>query len=128
MLLGEDLLAGTDVVVVPHHGSGTSSSRPFVARIAPGIALISAGYRNRWGLPRPDIVRRWTDAGAEVLTTVRRRRSHPCAFATVLASSTSIATAIESAGSGTKSEWIERGEFSPVALYISFFLRVRLHG
>ena len=33
------------------------------------MALISAGYRNRWGLPRADVVQRWQDAGAEVLTT-----------------------------------------------------------
>jgi competence protein ComEC len=69
LLLDDDMPAGVDVVVVPHHGSGTSSSRPFVARIAPEIALISTGYHNRWGLPRRDVVRRWRDAGAEVLTT-----------------------------------------------------------
>lgn len=68
-LLSDDPPAGADVVVVPHHGSATSSSRPFVARIAPEFALISAGYHNRWGLPRRDVVRRWRDAGAEVLTT-----------------------------------------------------------
>jgi len=54
---------------VPHHGSRTSSSPSFVSGLAPDTALISAGYRNRWGLPRPDIVRRWRDAGAKVLTT-----------------------------------------------------------
>jgi competence protein ComEC len=68
LLLG-DTIAGSDVVVVPHHGSRTSSSRSFVATAAPDLALISAGYGNRWGLPRPDVVRRWRDAGAEVLTT-----------------------------------------------------------
>jgi len=69
VLLSDDLPVRSDVVVVPHHGSGTSSSRSFVAGSAPGIALISAGYHNRWGLPRPDIVRRWRNAEAEVLTT-----------------------------------------------------------
>jgi hypothetical protein len=51
-----------------------------------------------------------------------------CGFAMLSALWASIVTAIESTGSGTKSEWIERGEFSPAALYISFFPRVRLHG
>jgi len=69
LLLSNDQTESADVVVVPHHGSGTSSSRSFVARIAPEMALISAGYRNRWGLPRADVVQRWQDAGAEVLTT-----------------------------------------------------------
>lgn len=69
VLLSDGILASTDVVVVPHHGSRTSSSPSFVSGLAPDIALISAGYRNRWGLPRPDIVRRWQDVGADVLTT-----------------------------------------------------------
>lgn len=68
-LLHGDSNVASDVVVVPHHGSRTSSSRPFVATVAPDLALISAGYGNRWGLPRPDVVRRWQNAGAKVLTT-----------------------------------------------------------
>jgi competence protein ComEC len=31
--------------------------------------LVSAGYRNRWGLPRPEVVQRWQSAGAAVLVT-----------------------------------------------------------
>jgi competence protein ComEC len=68
-LLLDNAIATSDVVVVPHHGSKTSSSPPFVARLAPDIALVSAGYRNRWGLPRPVVVRRWRDAGADVINT-----------------------------------------------------------
>ena len=56
-------------VVVPHHGSRTSSTATFVAESRPAIALISAGYRNRWGLPRREVVERWAAAGARVLTT-----------------------------------------------------------
>jgi competence protein ComEC len=57
------------VVVVPHHGSRTSSTVPFVAACRPLLALVSAGYRNRWGLPRREVVERWHAAGAQVLTT-----------------------------------------------------------
>ena len=42
-----------DVVVVPHHGSLTSSTVPFVEALRPAVALVSAGYRNRWGFPEP---------------------------------------------------------------------------
>ncbi len=56
-------------VVVPHHGSRTSSTDAFVAATRPALALVSAGYRNRWGLPRHEIVDRWRAAGARVLTT-----------------------------------------------------------
>jgi len=70
---GERALLGylprVDVVVVPHHGSRSSSTEPFVAAARPGWALVSAGYRNRWGFPRQEIVDRWQAAGATVLTT-----------------------------------------------------------
>ena len=62
-------LARTTVVAVPHHGSLTSSTAQFVAAAHPMLALVSAGYRNRWGLPRREVVERWRAAGARVLTT-----------------------------------------------------------
>jgi len=58
-----------DAVVVPHHGSDTSSSAAFVRSVAADAALVSAGYGNRWGLPKSGIVARWRDAGSTVLTT-----------------------------------------------------------
>ena len=60
-----------DAVFVPHHGSDTSSSIGLTSALAADVALVSAGYRNRWGLPRPDVVRRWRDAGATVLVTAQ---------------------------------------------------------
>lgn len=63
-------LPRTEVVVVPHHGSRTSSTAPFIAASRPELALVSAGYRNRWELPRRDVVERWRAAGAHLLTTV----------------------------------------------------------
>lgn len=62
-------LPHTSVVVVPHHGSRTSSTETFIAASHPTLALVSAGYRNRWGLPRREVVERWRAAGARVLTT-----------------------------------------------------------
>jgi competence protein ComEC len=58
-----------DVVVVPHHGSDTSSSGTFVGFMSADAALVSAGHGNRWGLPKQGVVERWRDAGAEVMTT-----------------------------------------------------------
>ena len=58
-----------DLLVVPHHGSRTSSTAPFVAATRPTIAVVSAGYRNRWGLPAADVVARWRAAGAQVVDT-----------------------------------------------------------
>ena len=63
-----DLLRA-DVLVVPHHGSRTSSTFAFVRAVAPGLAVIGCGYRNRFGHPRPDIVARYTAVGARVVRT-----------------------------------------------------------
>ncbi|ALA81953.1 DNA internalization-related competence protein ComEC/Rec2 [Stenotrophomonas maltophilia] len=58
-----------DVVLVPHHGSGGSSSAGWVAAVAPRLALVSAGHQNRFGHPRREVVQRWQAQGAEVLAT-----------------------------------------------------------
>ena len=69
MLLLSDSPVGANVVVVPHHGSRTSSSFAFVDAVAPTIAVVSAGYANRWSLPVPEVVHRWESAGATLLGT-----------------------------------------------------------
>jgi competence protein ComEC len=58
-----------DVVIVPHHGSRTSSTPPFVRAVGAEVAIAGAGFDNRWGFPRPEVVKRWQDAGAMVLDT-----------------------------------------------------------
>lgn len=57
------------VVLVAHHGSEESSDPGLVQATGARLALVSAGYGNRFGHPRPQIVRRWQHAGAEVLNT-----------------------------------------------------------
>ncbi len=68
-LIQRGLLPVADVVLIPHHGSLTSSSRPFVNSTRPGLAIASTGYRNRWNLPQQRVTDRWQAAGAEVLDT-----------------------------------------------------------
>lgn len=58
-----------DVVVIPHHGSAGSSSPAFINATRPRLALASAGYGNRFGHPRADVLERWRRSGAEVLAT-----------------------------------------------------------
>ena len=55
-----------DVLVVPHHGSLTSSSRAFIEAIHPDVALFPSGYRNRFGFPKQVIVDRYTDIQATI--------------------------------------------------------------
>jgi len=66
-LLARSVLAPVDVLLVPHHGSRTSSTAAFVAATRPRWALVPVGHRNRWGFPKADVVARWRAAGAEVL-------------------------------------------------------------
>jgi competence protein ComEC len=54
-----------DVLIVPHHGSRTSSTPDFIAAVTPSIAVVTAGYRNRFGHPRPDVLARYAASGAE---------------------------------------------------------------
>jgi competence protein ComEC len=60
---------GADVVLMPHHGSLTSSSQAFVDAVGARIAIASAGFDNRWDFPRPVVRQRWEDSGAIVLVT-----------------------------------------------------------
>ena len=50
-----------DLLLVPHHGSKTSSSAEFLAAVHPQTAVVQAGYRNRYGHPAPMVVRRYAD-------------------------------------------------------------------
>jgi competence protein ComEC len=71
-----------EVVKVPHHGSRSSSTWPFVKATtvenrdengdAPDeetFAIMSAGARNRFGHPAPEVVKRWRVSGRTVLST-----------------------------------------------------------
>ncbi len=63
-------LPATDIVIVAHHGSRSSSTPALVAAAHAKYALFSAGYRNRWGFPKSDIVARWQQSGASGLSTI----------------------------------------------------------
>ncbi len=59
----------TDVVLAPHHGSGGSSVEEFVDATGARLAIVSAGFGNRFGHPRPEVSERWRLRGAELLNT-----------------------------------------------------------
>ena len=59
----------SDVLVVPHHGSKTSSTREFVSAVAPQIAIFPVGYRNRFGQPHKGVVARYRAQGVRLLST-----------------------------------------------------------
>jgi competence protein ComEC len=81
-------------LLVPHHGSRTSSSEDFLDTVQPDTALVQAGYRSRYGHPAADVLARyddrqialirsdrcgawlWHDGAASCTREVRRRYWH----------------------------------------------------
>lgn len=59
------------VLLMPHHGSRTSSSPEFVGQVNPDIALIAAGYRNRFGHPNDEVLDRYRALGSRIYRTDR---------------------------------------------------------
>jgi competence protein ComEC len=49
-------LLGSDVLKVPHHGSSTSSSTPFVEGVRPSAAVISTGGPGFYGHPQKEVL------------------------------------------------------------------------
>ncbi len=63
------LLSPTDVVKLGHHGSRTSSSLPFLTKLAPQLALIACGDHNYFGMPHAEVVARLAQLGVPALRT-----------------------------------------------------------
>jgi competence protein ComEC len=55
-----------------YKNTGTSSTPAFVTAARPALALISVGRDSPYGHPHAEVVKRWRDAGAQLLTTGRR--------------------------------------------------------
>jgi len=58
-----------DVLVVPHHGSKTSSSAGFIKHVSPQIAVVSAGFLNRWHMPVEEVVTRYKQENIHLINT-----------------------------------------------------------
>lgn len=68
-MLASRPMPGAAVLKVPHHGSGTSSTRALIEAVHPRIAVVSLGYMNRYRFPSPAVIARYRAIGAEVLRT-----------------------------------------------------------
>lgn len=65
--LGHELRA--DLLVVPHHGSKTSSTQAFLEVVQPAESVIQVGRRNRYGHPAPIVLARYQAMGLPFVTT-----------------------------------------------------------
>jgi competence protein ComEC len=62
-------LLTVNILQVPHHGSKTSSSQIFLSQLAPKIAVVSAGYLNRWYMPVTEVRQRYYDEKITLLNS-----------------------------------------------------------
>jgi competence protein ComEC len=71
MLSRAPLQLRAEILVVPHHGSRSSSSAPFLDAVRPGMALFPVGFRNRYRFPHEPVLRRLGERGVQVFDTAR---------------------------------------------------------
>ena len=56
-------------MLVPHHGSRTSSTPAWLSAVVPEQAVVQVGERNAYGHPSPAVMNRYSLAGLPVVTT-----------------------------------------------------------
>jgi competence protein ComEC len=60
-----------DILLVPHHGSRTSSGAAFLGAVQPALAVVPVGYRNRFGHPNAGVMERYAAMNIRVFRTDR---------------------------------------------------------
>jgi competence protein ComEC len=61
----------SSVLLVPHHGSKTSSTERFLEKVDPEVIIISCGWKSRFGFPHPSVLKRYKEKGCRILDTAR---------------------------------------------------------
>jgi competence protein ComEC len=69
LVLGSHGKLRADVLLAPHHGSGTSSTPEFLLAVRPALAVFQVGYRNRYHHPKREIFERYGQMGIRRLRT-----------------------------------------------------------
>ncbi len=59
----------SNVLIVPHHGSSTSSTTAFLDLVRPETALISCGWRNRFRFPHKEVTESLNKRGVDIYRT-----------------------------------------------------------
>ena len=68
-LLKMGILEPQTLMLMPHHGSRTSSTTKLIQRVQPSIVIAQTGRDNHFGFPKDDVVQRYRDVGSDVWNT-----------------------------------------------------------
>jgi competence protein ComEC len=63
LVLGAAGKLRADVLLAPHHGSGTSSTPAFLQAVRPALGVFQVGYRNRYHHPKQEVYERYREMG-----------------------------------------------------------------
>ncbi|GLT18245.1 hypothetical protein GCM10007938_20230 [Vibrio zhanjiangensis] len=69
ILVREPHKLSSDIIMVPHHGSRTSSISQFIKVVGPDVAIASTAKLGKWSFPNPSVVERYKKAGVAWLDT-----------------------------------------------------------
>ncbi|WP_308873740.1 DNA internalization-related competence protein ComEC/Rec2 [Thiothrix subterranea] len=70
-LLKQGTALQAEVLLLPHHGSKTSSSPAFIQAVAPTLGIVTSGYRNRFNHPHPSVTQRYEARDIKLLDTAK---------------------------------------------------------
>jgi competence protein ComEC len=59
----------SDILIIPHHGSKTSSSLEFINQVSPQVGIIAVGLNNIYNLPNKKILNRYHKRGIKLYRT-----------------------------------------------------------
>ena len=65
-------LLDVEVLIAPHHGSNSSSTRAFIHATSPDYVVFATGYRNPYGFPDEKVVSRYKETGSDLVNTASR--------------------------------------------------------
>lgn len=71
-ILGTDIYLQSDILKLGHHGSKTSSSRPFLQKVKPKLAIVSSGKHNRFRHPSKQVILRLDSLNIPYLNTAEK--------------------------------------------------------
>lgn len=66
----------SNFMLIPHHGSKTSSTMDFIDAIKAEYAIVSAGYKNKFQHPRPEVLQKYRLSGVKVFNTAEQGAIH----------------------------------------------------